>query len=320
MIVDLDLRVWLRNDELGDELAAAVRRAGAARWLQADASPEALEAQLATIDAGVVVGFQSELLRGAVPESALHAVALRSGGRLFVARAVDPLSREAERAVDSARGDGVRAIWVDPCLQGFHPTDTRAMRVFDRCEAAQLPLLVGWSGPLPASARLEFARPTLFDEVARAFPRLSIVLAGFGSPFTAETLVMLSKHDRVFTHLAGVAARPWELLTTLQSCRDRGIDQKVFFASGFPFDTPARAVEAVYSINAMVQSTPLPHISRSVLREIVERDAISILGIGEPPSPSERRPMRALAAGLPLAPDARASTGPSAQHSIEERA
>ena len=45
------------------------------------------------------------------------------------------------------------------------------MRVFDRAEALQLPVLTGWSGSIPASGKLEFGRPYLFDEVARAFPR-----------------------------------------------------------------------------------------------------------------------------------------------------
>ena len=320
MIVDLDMRLWLRNEELGDELAASVRRATASRWLRPDASPTALEAQLATVDAGVLIGFRSELLRGAVTESAVLAAAERSGGRLVAARAVDPMSKDAERAVENARGEGFRAVWVDPCLQGFHPSDTRAMRVFDRCEAMQLPLLVGWSGPLPASARLEFARPYLFDEPARAFPRLSIVLGGFGAPFLGETLAMLSKHDRVFTHTGGVAARPWELLQALQGCRDHGVDQKVFFASGFPFDTPARAVEALYSVNAMVQSTPLPMVARSVLREIVERDAMSLLGMGAPPARADRQPMRALAAGLRVGESASSETNPSAPGQSSARA
>jgi hypothetical protein len=121
---------------------------------------------------------------------------------------------------------------------------------------------------------------------------------------------MLAKHDRIFTHTGGVAARPWELLHALQGCRDHGVDQKVFFASGFPFDTPARAVEALYSVNAMVQSTPLPMIARSVLREIVERDAMSLLGMGAPPMRAERQPMRALAAGLTLPENDSPASGP----------
>jgi hypothetical protein len=224
----------------------------------------------------------------------------RSAGRLFLARAIDPLSAAAVARVESARKDGFAALWLDPSLQGFNPTDTRAMRVFDRAEANQLPVFLGWSGPLPPSARLEFGRPYLLDEVARAFPRLTMVLGGFGSPFHAETLTLLAKHDRLFTTTAGVAARPWELLHTLQGCRDHAVEHKVLFASGFPFDTPARAIESIYGINGLVATTPLPQIPRSVLRQIVERDSVSLLGLGVPPEEGDRSTTRLLASDATL--------------------
>jgi predicted TIM-barrel fold metal-dependent hydrolase len=210
------------------------------------------------------------------------------------------LRGDASAEVESARKEGAAAIWMDPCTQGFNPTDTRAMRVFDRAEANQLPVFLGWSGPMPSSARLEFARPFLIDEVARNFPRLSIVIAGFGSPFMAETLALLGKHDHVFTTTACVASRPWDLLNALQGARDHGVDRKVCFGSGFPFDTPARAIEAIYGVNTLIHGTQLPHIARSVLREIVERDAISLLGLGVPPVPNPRDTTRALATDAPL--------------------
>lgn len=300
MIVDLDTRLWPRIEDLGDELAGAVRSLGSARWLQPDATGEAHAAAVRAVDAAVVLGFRSELVRGAIPEALLRGAIERSQGRLFLARAVDPTRGDASAEVESARREGAAAIWMDPCTQGFNPTDTRAMRVFDRAEANQLPVFLGWSGPIPASARLEFARPFLLDEVARAFPRLSLVIAGFGGPFVAETLVLLAKHDHVFTTTAGVAARPWELLNALQCARDHGVDRKVCFASGFPFDTPARAIEAIYGVNSLIHATPLPHIARSVLREIVERDAISLLGLGAPPAPRSRDTTRALATDAPL--------------------
>ena len=300
MIVDLDTRLWPRIEDLGDELAGAVRSLGSARWLQPDATGEAHAAAIRAVDAAVVLGFRSELIRGAVPEAVLRSAVERSQGRLFLARAVDPTRPDAAAETESARKEGVVAIWMDPCTQGFHPTDTRAMRVFDRAEANQLPVLLGWSGPMPSSTRLEFARPFLLDEVARAFPRLSLVIAGFGGPFISETLALLAKHDHVFTTTAGVAARPWELLHALQCARDHGVDRKVCFASGFPFDTPARAIEAIYGVNSLIHATPLPHIARSVLREIVERDAISLLGLGVPPAPRSRDTTRSLAVDGPL--------------------
>lgn len=300
MIVDLDTRIWLRLEDLGDELAAAVRRLGAVRWVQPDASAESHQNAVRAVDAAVIAGFRSELVRGAIPEDILRPLVQASDGRLFLARAVDPTRPGASAEVESARGEGASAIWLDPCTQGFNPTDTRAMRVFDRAEANQLPVLLGWTGPLPASARLEFARPFLLDEVARAFPRLSLVIHGFGAPFLPETLALLAKHDRVFTSTAGLATRPWELLHGLQLARDHAVDRKVLFASGFPFDVPARAIEAIYSVNGALQATQFPNVARSVLREIVERDACTLLGLGRPPVARERETSRALASDQPL--------------------
>lgn len=300
MIVDLDTRVWPRLEDLGDELAAAVRRLGASRWLAPDATGEAHAAATRAVDAAVILGFRSELVRGAIAEDSIRDTVAHSQGRLYLARAIDPTRPGASAEVESARKEGAACLWMDPCTQGFNPTDTRAMRVFDRAEANQLPVMLGWSGPLPASGRLEFARPYLLDEVARAFPRLSLVIAGFGAPFVAETLALLAKHDHVFTTTAGIAARPWDLLHALQSARDLGVDRKICFASGFPFDTPARAIESIYGINSLMHATQLPHIARSVLREIVERDSISILGLGVPPSPRSRETIRALANDAPL--------------------
>lgn len=300
MIVDLETRLWTRVDDLGDEVASAIRRTAAERWLQPDASPEVHQNATRGIDAAVVLGYRNNTVRGAIAESQLLEAVARSEGRLFYARAIDPTSNDAVASVESARSVGASAIWLDPALQGFHPADTRAMKVFDRAEASQLPVFLGWSGPMPASARLEYARPYLLDEVARAFPRLAIVIGGFGAPFLHETLALLAKHDRVFTHTAGVVARPWELLHALELCRDHGVDRKVLFASGFPFDAPVRAIEAIYGVNTMVHGTGLPRVARTVLREIIERDSISLLGLGRLPAPRERDTSRALASESPL--------------------
>ncbi len=289
MIVDLDTRLWTRLEDLGSELAAKIRRTAAQRWVKPDASPEMHASAMGAVDAAVVVGFRSALLRASISESLLKDAVGASSGRLFLARAIDPTQASAIDEVESARAEGAHLLWTDPMLQGYHPAATAAMRVFDRAEALQLPIVTGWSGALPASGRMEFGRPHLFDEVARSFPRLALVIGGLGAPFVEETLTLLAKHDRVFTHVAGIAARPWQLLHSLEICRDLGVEGKVLFASGFPFDTPARAIEAVYSVNGWVHATALPHIARSALREIVERDSISLLGIGVPPPPSRDR-------------------------------
>jgi hypothetical protein len=57
---------------------------------------------------------------------------------------------------------------------------------------------------------------------------------------------------------------------------------KIFFGSGFPFGSPAAAVEAIYSLNSYALGTNLPSIPRSALRLIVERNPITTLGMKAP--------------------------------------
>ena len=51
------------------------------------------------------------------------------------------------------------------------------------------------------------------------------------------------------------------------------------FGSGFPLSTPQQAIESLYSVNRSVKGTPLPSVSRSLVKEIVERNALKCLGI-----------------------------------------
>jgi len=54
---------------------------------------------------------------------------------------------------------------------------------------------------------------------------------------------------------------------------------RLLFGSGFPLSTPQQAIESLYSVNVSVKGTPLPSVSRSLVRQIVERDALACLGI-----------------------------------------
>jgi hypothetical protein len=50
----------------------------------------------------------------------------------------------------------------------------------------------------------------------------------------------------------------------------------------------------------MLQQSSLPRIARSLLRDIVERDSIALLGLGAQPAPRDRVMPRSLASDGPL--------------------
>ena len=147
------------------------------------------------------------------------------------------------------------------------------------------------NGPqLPAQGRMEFARPVLLDEVAREFPKLTMVVSSLGMPWVDEGISLLSAHPRVFGDISGLLRRPWRMYNAMVLAYEAGAMDKVFFASDFPHLTAADAIKALYRINEVTQGTNLPTVPREKLRAIVECDALGALAIageGEGGSPAE---------------------------------
>ena len=67
------------------------------------------------------------------------------------------------------------------------------------------------------------------------------------------------------------------------------IMDKLLFSSGWPYRTVRAAVGALYNINEIPRRTDLPAVPREILREIVERDSLSLLGIKHPPKMAGRK-------------------------------
>ncbi|MEL7239563.1 MAG: amidohydrolase family protein [Planctomycetota bacterium] len=188
-----------------------------------------------------------------------------------------------DRLAEADEALGLRGVTLSPSNQGFHPTDSRAMAIFEQCQARSLPLLLHPGGHLSEQSRLEFARPVLLDEVARTFPKLKIVIAQLGQPWVDETCVLLAKHANVLADVSGLLNRNWQAYQALVTAYQFGVSDKLLFGSDFPYTNAAGCIEALYSINQMVKGTNLPTVPREALRGIVERDALALLGL-EPSS------------------------------------
>jgi predicted TIM-barrel fold metal-dependent hydrolase len=279
MILDVHTHVWLSLDQLGRDIADRLRGGHMERWGQLDASPAAHERALACVDGAVVIGFRSDRLGAQIPNEYLAEVVAKAPRRLIGIAGIDPMSEDAADELDKAVSLGLSGVAVSPACQGFHPAHSLAMRIYDRCASLGMPLFVTLNVPLTASAELEFARPALWDEVARSFPRLPIVIGQLGHPWIDETLILLGKHRNLWSDISGVASRPWQLFNALLNAWSFGVMDRLLFGSGFPHEMPAKAIESLYSINAFSHGTQLPAIPRSQIRGIVERDAIAALGV-----------------------------------------
>ena len=290
MIIDLHTHIWANFDQLGSELAARWRRRAAAGETPPDACPATHERNMACVDGAVVLGFRSDRLGAKVPNEVIAEFVAKDPRRRVGVAGVDPMSGDALEQAEAAVSLGLVGVAVSPVCQGFHPTHTDAMRVYERCVELSLPVFVTMLEPLTAEADLAFARPSAWDEVARSFPTLPIVISQLGHPWIDETLLVIGKHDRVYADISGVASRPWQLYNALLSASSVGVMDKLLFGSGFPSDTPARAIESLYTVNAYSHGTQLPSIARTSIRAIIEKDALACLGIDAEIASETREP------------------------------
>lgn len=279
MIIDSHTHIWSSLEQLGREIADRLRSRSTDRLAHCDAGPANHERSMSCVDAALVFGFRSQRLCAQIPNELIAEFVARDPERRIGICGIDPMSADALDQVDAGHALGLMGTTVSPACQGFHPAHSAAMRVYERCFELSMPLFVTMLDPLTAGAALEFARPALWDEVAQAFPRLPIVIGQLGHPWIDETLVMLSKHPNMYADISSVASRPWQLYNALLTASSMNIMEKLLFGSGFPFDTPAQAIEAMYSVNSYSHGTQLPSVPRSLIRGIVERDSLACLGI-----------------------------------------
>ena len=296
MIVDCHIHLWHNSAQLG-------RAADGVRHPTARADEPLPEASLdqylggaRAVDRTIVLGIASRHLGAELPHRQIAEVVRSSNGRLIGFAGIDPTDRDAGRQLREAREEhGLLGVGLCPAACDCHPADTRAMRLYETACALKMPVVFHRAGLMAAPSRLDYARPALIDEVARAFPELRIVVSHVGRPWAEECLMLLAKHPGVYSDIAGLLERPWPAFNLLLSANSGGVIDKLLFASGFPFAAPAVCIEALYSINHLAHGTNLPTIPRERLRSIVERDAIALLGL-----PGALAPSRPAAGGSGL--------------------
>lgn len=99
---------------------------------------------------------------------------------------------------------------------------------------------VGHTGPL---RRSEPGRPIPYlDDVALAFPELTIVAGHIGHPWTEEMLALAHKHERVWIDTSAYTASRYPAALADELRRPR---HKILFGTNFPMLTAERCLEGL---------------------------------------------------------------------------
>jgi len=289
MIIDLETQAWTSLAQLGTDSADSVKGADGTPLGVPDGSPEAHDRAMACVDVSFVLGFRSEQTGRHLSSESVAAFVTAAPHKRVGFIGIDPMSPDPMGDLERGVSLGLSGVVISPQMQNVHPTHSRAMRLYERCQSLGLPVIATNAGPLTARAVLEYGRPAEFDEVLRSFPGLKLVIGHLGFPWIDETLAILAKHRNAFADIAGVASRPWGLYNALLSAMEFRVMDRLLFASNFPFDAPQAVIERIYTVNSFTHGTQLPSIPRQQLRGMIERDSLAALGVTRPSGASISR-------------------------------
>ena len=276
MIIDVHSHIWPSRSQLGR--AEGFSCLACPQITSSSPQDHLAAAELAEVV--FVLGFVSEHLDAHIPNDLISNYLADHPGRLIGFAGVDPTAADCLDQVRRFHDGRVFAgLTLSPPCQGFHPTDTRAMMLYELAQQLSIPLYFLQGEVLPSQAMLEYAQPALIDEVARTCPDLKIVISHLGYPWIDQTVALLAKHPNVYADLAGLTNRPWHAYRSLTLAHEYRVTGKLLFASDFPSCTVKNAVEALYNLNKIALDSSLPAVPREKIRAIIERDSLSLLGL-----------------------------------------
>jgi predicted TIM-barrel fold metal-dependent hydrolase len=174
---------------------------------------------------------------------------------------------------------GLQGVAVYCSEFGCHPANSRALRLYEAAQELRMPVFFHNGAPLSSTAVMDYAQPYLLDEIARTFPALKIIIGSMGRPFVEQTFGLLEKHNNVYADLTMSPKRVWQVYNAILSAHEREVMEKLLYGSGFPLGSPEAYIEALLGFNRLLAGTNLPAVPREVIRGVIERDTVGILGL-----------------------------------------
>jgi predicted TIM-barrel fold metal-dependent hydrolase len=290
MIVDVHTHIWDTPQQMGQ--GTARRLTTVEPYDRLDTSAQAYDAAMTPVTKAIVLGFHSKYLGASISHEQIAAHVKRQPAKYLGFAGIDPMDKDFLGSLNKAQDLGLVGVLISPAAQAFHPSHTRAMRLYEACQERGLPIMIHPGTHLDTATVMQYSQPHLLDEVGRTFPELRLVLAQVGHPWAEQALYLVGKHPHFFADLSDLTQRPWQLYNVLLLAHQQRVTDHLLLGSDFPFCTPERAIKTIYSVNQHAQGTHLPTITREDLRGIVERNALAALGLAggdeQPDQPEDK--------------------------------
>lgn len=189
-----------------------------------------------------------------------HPTRFVGAGAVDILRKPMDVAREVERLVKEF---GFAAIRLEPYMfgdgtTGLPPTDKRYWPVYIKCCELNVPVCiqVGHTGPLLPS---ECGRPIYLDEVALAFPDLTIVGCHLGQPWHEEMMTLAWKHPNLYVETSARTPKHWPA-SFVDFAKGWG-REKVIWATDYPLLTFGRTLDELDALGFA------PDIQKKLMRD-----------------------------------------------------
>jgi predicted TIM-barrel fold metal-dependent hydrolase len=124
---------------------------------------------------------------------------------------VDPLqspegmAAEVENKVTTM---GAKGLKLHPLVSEFYPGDERMWPAYSKVQDLGVPLLFHSGASELPGYDSQYARPGQFEKMAKAFPKLTLILAHFGRGYYEEAIALAQKYPNLFFDTAACLQSP----------------------------------------------------------------------------------------------------------------
>lgn len=194
---------------------------------------------------------------------------------------VDPREENAVANVERGVKElGLKGLGeIGPTYDGYDPFSEKACAVYAKAQSLGIPILFHFGTQPTRWGPLEYAHPRLVEKIALAFPDLKIVVSHMGHPWMEDTIVLVRKQPNVYSDISALFYRPWQFYNGLVICKEYDQMHKLLFGTDFPVTTPEETIEHVRNVNGFVEGTKLPRVPLDEIEQIIDRDALRLLGV-----------------------------------------
>jgi predicted TIM-barrel fold metal-dependent hydrolase len=181
---------------------------------------------------------------------------------------------EIEHAIKNL---GLLGIKYQPPVQGFSPADKQFYPIWDLLQSLGAPVLIhcgttaiGAGEPGGLGFKLEHAKPVPnIDNIAADFPKLKIIAAHPGWPWTEELIAVALHKGNVAIDISGWG--PKYIPAVLKHDMQRRLQDKVLFGSDYPGWSPGQCCD----------EWEMENFKPGIIEKLFYKNATRILNLGD---------------------------------------